>query len=78
SDIAFKLTMGEKLEGFSYAPEIVLYPGRIAILRLSNIIQGKEGESDINIPYIVTNLFTGPDEHLSVTLDMQVNLIPEE
>ena len=78
SDIAFKLTMGEKLEGFSYAPEIVLYPGRIAILRLSNLLQGEEGKTDISIPFSVTNLFTGPDEHLSVTLDMQVNLIPED
>jgi hypothetical protein len=78
SDIVFKLTMGEKLEGFSYAPEIVLYPGRIAILRLSNLLQGKEGKTDISLPFSVTNLFTGPDEHLSVTLDMQVNLIPED
>ncbi len=78
SDIAFKLTMGERLEGFSYATEVVLYPGRIAILRLSNLIQGKEGKSDISIPFSVTNLFTGPDVHLSVTLDMQVNLIPED
>ena len=78
SDIAFKLTMGERLEDFSYAPEMVLHPGRIAILWLSNQIQGKEGKSDISIPFSVTNLFTAPDEHLSVTLDMQVNLIPED
>ena len=77
SDIAFKLTIGERLEGFSYAPEMALYPGRIAILRLSNLLQGKEGKSDISIPFSVTNFFTGPDEHLSVTLDMQDNLIPE-
>ncbi len=70
--------MGEKLEGFSYAPEMILYPGRIVILRLSNLMQVKEGESDISIPFSVTNLFTAPDEHLSVTLDMQVNLIPED
>ncbi len=72
SDIAFKLTMGEKLEGFSYAPEVILYPGRIALLRLSNITEGKEGKADISIPYTVTNLFTGPDEPLSVTLDILV------
>jgi hypothetical protein len=72
SDIAFKLTMGEKLEGFSYAPEVILYPGRIALLRLSNLTEGKEGKADISIPYTVTNLYTGPDEPLSVTLDMQV------
>jgi hypothetical protein len=78
SDIALKLTMGEKLEGFSYTPELVLHPGRIALLRLSNLMQGKEGKTDISIPFSVTNLFTGPDEHLSVTLDMQVNLIPED
>jgi len=77
SDIAFKLTMDEKLEGFSYASEMVLYPGRIAIMRLSNLVQGKEGKSDISIPFSVTNLFTAPDEHLSVTLDMQVNLISQ-
>ncbi len=77
SDITFKLTMGERLEGFSYATEMVLYPGRTAILRLSNLIQGKEGKSDISIPFSVTNLFTGPDVHLSVTLDMQVNLISQ-
>ena len=77
SDITFKLTMGERLEGFTYAPEMVLYPGRVAILRLSNLIQGKEGKSDISIPFSVTNLFTGPDKHLSVTLDMQVNLISQ-
>ena len=77
SDIAFKLTMDEKLEDFSYATEMVLYPGRIAIMRLSNLVQGKEGKSDISIPFSVTNLFTAPDEHLSVTLDMQVNLISQ-
>jgi hypothetical protein len=78
SDIVFNLTMGEKLEGFSYAPEMILYPGRIAILRFSNTMQGKEGKADLSIPFSVTNLFTGPDEHLSVTLDMQVTFIPED
>lgn len=78
SDIVFNLTMGEKLEGFSYATEMILYPGRIAILRFSNTMQGKEGKADLNIPFSVTNLFTGPEENLSVTLDMQVNFIPED
>jgi hypothetical protein len=64
--------MGERLEDFSYAPEVILYPGRIALLRLSNLTEGKEGKADISIPYTVTNLYTGPDEPLSVTLDMQV------
>jgi len=72
SDIIFKLKMGEGLKGFGYAPEIVLYPGRIAFMPLQNLTEGKEGNSDISIPYSVTNLFTGPDENLSVTLDMQV------
>ncbi len=35
SDIIFKLMMGEGLKGFTYAPEMVLYPGRIAIMPLS-------------------------------------------
>jgi hypothetical protein len=70
--------MGEGLEEFDYAPEIVLYPGRIAILPLKNLTERKEGLSDISIPYSVTNLFTGPDELLSVTLDMQVNFVPED
>lgn len=72
SDIIFKLKMGEGLKGFGYAPEIILYPGRIAFMPLQNLTEGKEGSSDISIPYSVTNLFTGPDENLSVTLDMKV------
>ncbi len=72
SDIIFKLKMGDGLKGFGYAPELVLYPGRIAFMRLQNLTEGKEGNADISIPYSVTNLFTGPDEPLSVTLDMQV------
>jgi hypothetical protein len=78
SDIAFKLTAAKRLEGFGYASELVLYPGRISILRISNLMQGKKGESDISIPFSVTNLFTGPGDHLSVTLDMRVNLLPED
>ena len=72
SEIIFKLKMGDGLKGFGYAPEIVLYPGRIAFMPLQNLTEGKEGNADISIPYTVTNLFTGPDEPLSVTLDMQV------
>lgn len=72
SDIIFKLKMGEGLKGFGYAPEIILYPGRIAFMPLQNLTEGKEGSNDISIPYSVTNLFTGPDENLSVTLDMKV------
>ncbi|KPL16563.1 MAG: hypothetical protein AMS23_07650 [Bacteroides sp. SM1_62] len=78
SDIVFKLKMGEGLKGFGYAPEIVLYPGRIGTMPLQNLTDGKEGQADISIPYTVTNLFTGPEENLSVTLDMQVNFIPED
>jgi len=78
SDIVFKLKMGEGLKEFGYAPEIVLYPGRIGTMPLQNLTDGKEGQADISIPYTVTNLFTGPEENLSVTLDMQVNFIPED
>jgi len=78
SDLIFKLKMGEGLPGFGYAPEIVLYPGRIAIMPLQNLTDGKVGEADIHIPFTVTNLITGPEETLSVTLDMQVNFAPED
>jgi len=78
SDILFTLKMGEGLKGFGYAPEMILYPGRISFMPLQNLAEGKEGKGDISIPYSVTNLFTGPDEHLSVTLDMQVNFMPED
>ena len=78
SDILLTLKMGEGLKGFGYAPEMILYPGRISFMRLQNLSEGKEGKSEISIPYSVTNFFTGPDEHLSVTLDMQVNFIPED
>jgi hypothetical protein len=78
SDIIFKLKMGEVLKGFGYAPELVLYPGRITFMPIQNLTEGREGKSDISIPYSVTNLFIAPDENLSVTLDMQVNFIPQE
>jgi hypothetical protein len=76
SDLIFKLKMGEGLEGFGYAPEIILHPGRISYMPLQNLAEGKEGLSDISIPYIVTNLFTGPEKNLSVTLNMQVRFKP--
>ncbi len=78
SDLVFKLRSEEVLEDLSYARELVLHPGRISILRISNQAQGKEGQTDISIPFSVTNLFTGPDEHLSVTLDMPVHYLPED
>ena len=76
SDIIFKLKMGEGLKGFGYAPEIILYPGRISYMPLQNLEEGKEGLSDISIPYSALNLFTGPGENLSVTLNMQVKFTP--
>lgn len=76
SDMVFKLTMGDGLEGFAYAPQMVLYPGRIAIMRLQNLMEGKEGEADISIPFRVINLFTGPQENLSVTLDLEIRYKP--
>lgn len=76
SDLIFKLKMGEGLKGFGYAPEIILHPGRISYMPLQNLAEGKEGLSDISIPYSVTNLFTGPEKNLLVTLNMQVRFKP--
>ena len=78
SDLVFKLEMGEGLKGFGYAPEIVLHPGRIGILPLQSLDNEKEGQADISIPFKVTNLFTGPDETLEVTLDLKVSFLPEK
>jgi hypothetical protein len=76
SDLIFKLKMGEGLQGFGYAPEIVLYPGRIATMPLQNLTEGKGGEGAVSIPFTVSNFFTGPEENLAVTLDMKVRFKP--
>ena len=78
SDVVLKLEMGEGLIGFGYAPEMILYPGRISFIPLQNLAEGKEGEAYISIPFTVTNLHTGPEEDLSVTLDMKVQFVPED
>jgi hypothetical protein len=78
SDIAFKLKMGEGLKGFGYAPEIILHPGRIGFIPLQHLAEEKGGQADISIPYTVTNLHTGPEENLSVTLDIKVIFMPED
>lgn len=78
SDLVFHLAMEEGPEGFGYAPELTLHPGRIAIMPLMNLVEGKEGKAEVSIPYTVTNIFTGPDTHLSVSLDIQVLFISEE
>jgi hypothetical protein len=75
SDLEYRLSKEEGLEGFDFAPDLILFPGRIAILRLSSLMQGKEGKADIGLPFSVTNLYTGPDEPLSITLDLQVNFV---
>jgi hypothetical protein len=78
SDVVFKMKMGEGRKGFGYAPEIVLYPGRVSILPLQSLEEGKTGEEEIAIPYSVTNLHTGPEESLAVTLDVSVKYLPAE
>ncbi len=77
SDLVFRLKMDEGLKGFGYAPEVLLYPGRIGIMPLQSLDGDKEGEAEISIPFKVTNLFTGPEENLGVTLDMRVIFLPE-
>ena len=78
ADILFKLKMEEGLEGFDYAPEIVLHPRRIVTLPLQNLTPGRDGAAGISLPYTVTNLHTGPEENLSVTLDMNLVFMHEE
>jgi hypothetical protein len=78
SDLVLKLEMGEGLKGFGYAPALMLYPGRISFIPLQNLEEGKGGEADISIPFTVTNLHSGPEQDLAVTLDMKVQFLPED
>jgi hypothetical protein len=78
ADIVFELKMGEGLEGFGYAPEIVLHPRRIAAIPIQNLTPGRDGRAGISIPYTVTNLHTGPEDDLSVSLDLNVVFLHED
>jgi 3',5'-nucleoside bisphosphate phosphatase len=78
SDIAFKLTADGKVDGIDFPQQVTLMPNAIVLLKVS--VSGnnlKPGTSAVELPYRVENLHLSPEQSLPVTLELEIDRIPD-
>ena len=75
SDVDYELELVKKNADFS-APEKFTLAGRKTVLLQLSGKAGTKTASEFSLDYRVTNLLTGPDQSLAVTLPIKVKVQP--
>jgi len=73
SDIDFHLVSGNGETDLRVAEKLTISGGKTALLRISGNEGTKAGRRSVPVSYIVENMWTAPEQSLSVTLNIDVN-----
>ncbi|UCE07610.1 MAG: histidinol-phosphatase [bacterium] len=77
SDLIFELVSEKEIEEVSIPEGIKLYPDRTMLFQIKGKSKSLSGKKKFSIPFVVENLLIDPDKGLPVTLDIEINFIPE-
>ena len=75
SEVDLRLERQAELADVSFPKEIVLAGRRTVLLGLTGKSTALEGSRRLRLPYKAMNLLAGPDEPLSVTLDVEAEFV---
>jgi hypothetical protein len=78
SDIDYKMTKGQPVEGISIQPDVTLAAGKTVLVNLRGVSETRSGNQKIKLKYIVENMKITPEQGLPVEFEIDVTFVPEE
>ena len=76
SDLDFRLEREGELAEVTFPKKLVLAARKTVLLEVTGKATNLTSRAKLALPYQVTNLLIGPDQPLSVTLELEVSFLP--
>ncbi len=78
SDVEFTLKRAGELKEISFPSEVILPPRKTVLVPVTATSAGKGVAQRTQLPYKVSNVLTGPDQPLGITLDLEIDFIADQ
>ncbi|UCD38151.1 MAG: hypothetical protein JSW54_01305, partial [Fidelibacterota bacterium] len=76
SSIPYELEAVQMNEHLTYTTQLTIHPERTVLLRVRSTSEEWSGGRSQKLPFVVTNLLTGPEQRLRVEFELRIEHVP--